>query len=168
MTDQVGGITALKKIEVTTVDAAYALNDSIGGAIEIPYAVRGHVRNRSGIVDSIKAQFEAAVTPIDIQIYFFTSQPTAVDNAVFAPTVAELKDLVPTADADGTNSGRLLLETANKTTFSTVGFMCLDDLDIPFQLGKSDTSLWMVIVATGAIDFTAGDNLHIALGIKQD
>lgn len=155
---QVGGITKVAPLAPTVTTSAYAAGDSIGGSIEIPEAVRGG-SIFSGIIKSVSAIFENSVTAAGITIHFFNDDPGAVDNAAFDPSDAVLATKIP---------GKISLTTADHLTeFDTRDILEDDTFNLPYQI-KPTKKLYMVIVAGGAITFTATDQFFVNLGLLLD
>jgi hypothetical protein len=159
---QVGGKTAIVPVELVTDTSAYADGDVIGACYKVDGAVERHTGKKGGVISSLRAQFLSG-TAINLEVYFFTASVTATDQAAFAPTGAEQKFMVPYAEDDGTLSGPIVLTAAYSHTLNSVVSIARKCINVPFS-----NDLYVVVVATGAITFSAAADLSLQVGILQD
>ena len=159
---QVGGKTNIVNVEIVTDTAAYADGDVIGGCYKVDGAIERDLGKKGGIIASLRAQFATAVAA-DIEVYFFSSSVTATDQAAFAPTAALQKKMIPYANDGGTQSGPVILPVAAKLVLNSVESISLKGLNMPFS-----NDLYVVVVATSAIDFVGASDLSLQIGILQD
>lgn len=155
---QVGGITKLIDVEVTVDTSAYADGDVIDGILTVP-GVRK--KGSSGIITSVEIIQDVAAP--DIQVFAFTEAITvAADNAAFAPTQADMEKVIALAD-NGCS--------INLTTWETVGSYYVSsksNINAPFNVGTEEENLYFLLVANGAITWTATTDVHLRVGILLD
>ena len=155
----IGGITKNIPIQLATSAGAYAIDDVVGGAVDVTELYN---RNESGIINSIKAQFIAGVSAVNLDVYFFSKLPTAVDNDSIAFTEKEMKSMVPV---------KISLLSADKETIGTTDFVMKSGLFIPYQaLQNSDNEykIYMVTVARTGVTLGSTSGLHVTLGVMVD
>lgn len=152
---RIGGFTKIIPIQpVVQITPDYSDGDAIGEVYEIEVGrLEGY---NSGIIKSVEVINNAAASAISI--YFFTDEITAItDNGAFAPTIADMKNLVP---------GAPISLTSFSTISSTINYGSNTEILIPYSM--LGTKLYMVLVANTTINFAAIDDLHVKVGILQD
>lgn len=135
-------------VEFTVDTAAYASEDSVGGAVR----VRNGLFNAGmdAVLTTVTLQVGDTESP-DFDVFFFDAAPTLIDNAAFSLTDAERETVIastrltdPVADANGqTYQARVL---------------------IPVPGGAA---LHVAVVARGAVTFSGTDDLHLSLGFQR-
>lgn len=126
----------------------YAANDVVGGLITLPIG-----KNDSGKLVGIAIADDGDVKA-EFNIHFFDAAPTSiVDNAAYAPTIADLQKRVTTVNVPTAN-----YTTVNGNAYADVAPTAYYDAD----------RLYAYIVAVGTPTFTAIDDLFIRFFFQLD
>jgi hypothetical protein len=135
----------------TITAGAYSAGDVIGGVMEIP------VNSYSGIIRQVNVDDDDN-EKAEITLYFFNAAPTAIlDNAAFAPAIADLKKLV----------GVLVVATANYTTVNSNAWAAKAAVDIEYALAESGVpKLYCYGVVTATPTYTATSDLQFRFIIE--
>jgi len=137
---------------------AYTANDVVGGLITFNVANPGGggLIRWARVVDDDNEKAE-------LTLYLFDTSPTAIlDDAAFAPTVADLKNYV----------GKVLFEAADYETINgnavaLIGHgVSTDYLNIDFV--TTDGNIYGYLVCTGTPTYTAATDLHVTIGVWLD
>lgn len=153
---RIGGITKVVDIEMAVDTSAYADGDVIQGLKSITDAVIA--KNGSGIIQSVEI-VDADGSGATIDVHFFTDSITvAADNAAWAPTFADLQKMVP--------GGPVSISSYN--TYNSLDTGSVKDLAIPYQVGDTEETLYMLLIARGSKTWSAAGNLHVRLGLLID
>ncbi|MGE0451077.1 MAG: hypothetical protein AB7Q29_16005 [Vicinamibacterales bacterium] len=158
MTNPVGGFTKLVRPAIAVSLAAYTDGDVIGGAIELPKAMR-HAGS-SGVLQTL-VMTDAAEQDAGLEVFLFDEEPdgTYTDAAAFTLDAADLPKLL----------GTLTVATASWASFGGAARVKVDGIGLPVKAAKGQTSLWMVLVASGSTpDYAATDDLQAVFGFLQD
>jgi hypothetical protein len=140
------------------IGGAYSANDVIGGLLtfDVHNAGGGGIVRWARLVDDDNEKAE-------LTLYLFNSSPTAIlDDAAFAPVVADLKNYI----------GKILFqaadyETINSNAVALIGHgVSTDFLNIDFTTDSGN--LFGYLVATATPTYTAVTDLHISLGLWLD
>lgn len=153
--ERTGGFTKVIDVPVTVqATPDYSDGDVIGTLLAIDVK-RNAQSVQSGVIKSI--HLVNAATTSSIEILFFNELVTlAADNAAFAPSQADLEKVLPSS----------YLNFVTYDTINSLNFSSLDDLFIPYE--TSTGSIYAVLIADAAINFTAAANLHLRVSILQD
>jgi hypothetical protein len=143
---------------LTIDDDAYTANDVVGGLItfDVSNAAGSGIVRWARLVDDDNEKAE-------LTLYLFDTSPTAIlDDAAFAPVVADLKNYI----------GKILFEAADYETINSNAVAMIghgvstDLLNIDF---KTDTGkIYGYLVATATPTYTAVTDLHVSLGVWLD
>jgi len=135
-----------------SISPAYTAKDAIGGLLTFANAVR--VSGGTGILQTVtivdKGQQMAS---IDLVLFDQTfTAPT--DNAIFAPTDAELANVIA------------VVPMSNYSDFSTNSVAARGALGIAFE--AVGTSIFGALVSRGTPTYTSTTDIIVILGILQD
>ncbi len=141
--------------------AAYATGDVMSAtAMTFTRALKNS--SKSGIVVSA-AISDAAAQAFDLELWLFSEKPTAssfgADNAAFDPTDAQLLTVVG-----------IIKFTASTSYFAANdnGVHTVNSIAQIVRTSNGDGDLYGVLVARGAYDGAAANDLTVTLGIDQD
>ena len=137
----------------TITAGAYGAGDVVGGVQEIP------VNSYSGVIKQINVTDDNDVKA-EITLYFFNAVPTAIlDNAAYAPAIADLKKMV----------GLVVVAAANYTTVNgnAWAFKAGSAVDIGYALAESGVpKLYMYAVCTATPTYAAVTDLQFRFLIE--
>lgn len=156
---QVGGYT--KIISVTpTVEATpdYADEDVLGGKQSITDAAR--LAAGSGVVNFLSVSSKVDIT-VGIRVTFFKSDPsstTFTENSTLALDAADYDKVL----------GHVDIAAADWADLGTPNIATKTNINIPFNLPASVTTLYAVATAQGAINLGSTSDLTFNYGILQD
>jgi hypothetical protein len=156
---QVGGYT--KVISVTpTVEASpdYSDEDVMGGKQSIASAARSE--GGSGIINFISVSSKVDIT-VGIRVHFFKSDPSATtftENATLALNAADYDKVL----------GHVDIAAADWADLGTPNIATKTNINIPFNLPASVTTLYAVCTAQGTINLGSTSDLTFNYGILQD
>jgi hypothetical protein len=155
---QIGGITKLVDVDVVVDTSAYASGDVIYQLLSVPVVRR---KGGSGVITSVEVIQDVA--GINMKVFAFTDIITvAADNTAFAPTMEDLKKLIPMSD-DGAS--------VNLSTWETVGSFyvsSLNNINAPFNVASDKENVYFLLVANGAITWSAANDVHLRVGFLLD
>jgi hypothetical protein len=114
---------------------------------------------RTGYVVSATIS-DAAAQAIDLDLVLFSALPESfgADNAAFAPTDAQIKTIL----------GVINFGSASRFAFSNNSVKFVGSLAIPVKGLTVPGTIYGVLVARGAYDADAADDLTVTLGAAQD
>lgn len=147
-------IVRLSQTPVVSNGAVYAAKDAVGGLLTFAGAAR--VAGGSILVDAVQV-VDKGQQMKDLDLVLFDRAITApADNAIFAPTDAELAFVIDRID----------LTAADYADFSTNSVATRRRLGISAVLNGTD--LFGVLVARGTPTYTSVGDLVVTLTIGQD
>jgi len=155
---QIGGVTKLIDIPTTVGTIAYALDKVIGTVVKIP-AIRKV--GGSGIISSLEI-IQTQATPVIKAFLFNGSIANVTDNTLFAPNLMDTKKLIPLLQ-DGAS---LVFDTWEKVGANYVSSKI--NINSPFVSEDNDDSIYLLLVAGGAITFTTVNDVFLRIGILLD
>ena len=137
----------------TITAGAYSANDAVGGILEFEDAAR--VSGAGGVIKQLLL-IDDAGQDATLQLWLFNQTFTAmVDNAAWAPSVADLENLIAIVySTDG--------------TWSAAGTPSANIIPIANRYDLVGTSLFGQLVTTGIPTYTGTGNLTVKIGILQD
>jgi len=143
-----------KALTITT--SAYTANDVIGGLITFDVSNSGG----SGIIRWGRVVDDDA-EDAELTLYLFDTSPTAIlDAAAFAPTIADLKNMI----------GKILFEAADYEDINSNGIAIrgrgADAVDIDFKTDLGN--IFGYLVCTSTPTYTAVTDLHLTIGVWMD
>jgi hypothetical protein len=149
-----------KMVTVTPVISAsvlYTTGDAVGGRMNFENATDRDVS--SGVIQAVhltdKDSEDAA-----LELHLFRSGFTATaDNGAFDPSDTELDTLF---------IGTVKIPAANYTAFVDNSVATVANVNLPFELAFSETSLYGQLVVRGAPTYTAVDDIVVKLVVVQD
>jgi hypothetical protein len=155
------GIIKLIRKTLTVDTSAYADTDRLGSIITFTGALGGllGVRN-SGLVRSVALILETG-TFNGANLHLFRALPTvaSADNATLDITDAEMTaKYVGTINIPSTSNTNYEVLSASSVAYATSLGLAVD---------TTDGHLYGVLQSTGAVTFTAADDLTVILGIEQ-
>jgi hypothetical protein len=158
MTNPVGGFSAqITPALAVTASSAYSSGDVLGGALELPKAVR-----HPGASAILQTLFVTDVAEQDaaIQLLVFDSEPgqTYTDHEAcptLAADIAKLIAKVTIAAADYVSTGGLAIND-------------IAGLGRPLKAAKGGTSLWVVPVLGGTPTYGDTTDVVMRFGFLQD
>jgi len=152
---QVGspGITIAQTPTVTA--GAYAAGDAVGGLLT--FANAGRVSGGGGVVKTFTL-IDDAGQDVTIELWLFNQTFTAMaDNAAWAPSEADLENLVGIISTQESSTG-----WAAAGTPSAITVPCSLRYDV------TGTSLFGQLVTRGTPTFAATDDVTVKIGLLQD
>ena len=158
----VSGLTKIVTPVITVSTSAYAAGDCIGGLIALTDAMRiygGNFAPATGVLSGLTFLDRSNQKP-GLEILIFEEFPmgaTTTDNAAF----------VFGSTADAKLCGKIVVATDDWTTLDGKATAELSNLNIVVKAVGS-SSLYAVIVATGAPDFVATTDLQVRFKFFQD
>lgn len=155
----VGGLSAIVRPTMAVDTLAYAPLDIIGGELTLPAAVR--TAGGTGILHSL------AITDDDNERAAFD---VLLFNAALAGTKADQGPLVHAAADPAKFLGRIVVLAADYVTVvaGSLAVASLRNIGLPIKAAAGSTSLFALVIATGAPTFTATSDLKLAFGILWD
>jgi hypothetical protein len=142
-----------------TIDtSAYAAGDSMHtAAMTFTRALKGS--SKAGILVSVVVADKAA-QDIDLELWLFSTAPSSYGaaNAAFTPSDAQLLNVVAVVSF-GSSARFAAADNSMKFTGS---------IAVPVRSTNNDGDLYGVLVARGAYDADAANDLTVTLGIDQD
>jgi hypothetical protein len=140
----------------------YAAGDVVGGLITIADAVREGM-NSGKILGAILTNDVAHA--IDLELIFFGENPastTFTENTALTVAPADMEKII----------GRLSLTVHNSFAASSMSEPAVNQRPLPFELnaitGLASTSLYMVVLSGGVLNFGATTDLAGAIYIEHD
>lgn len=152
------GASVKKTVSLTTDTSAYAEDDVIDEPQELSGAFLGS--GGAGILNSILVKGQTG-TAADMKLYFFKDDPGDVgdDNTAFTPSAAAIANLVGVHLTDNSTNGA--------PTGGTNWSISEGSISKLVEAADEKDSLWVVVVAGGAITFTGADDLAVDVDILQ-
>jgi hypothetical protein len=141
---------------VPTIEtSAYASGDVIGEKLSLSDAARSLVS--TGIISSVVI-VDKDSEAVDIDVVFFDANPAAFgnDNAAFDPTDADVANIV------------CVVSVTDYYTFNDNSVGIAQNVNCPFDLGSTNTTLYAALVSRGTPTYTAATDLTLRVGILQD
>lgn len=117
----------------------------------------------SGTIKSVLLVDDAAeATKLNADLFLFHTAPVTFgnDNEAFAPTDAEMRDLVGVVSLDGTTAANIKVGSGNCVIQN-------QGLDLPFQCLDADSTLYGILVARNTYTPVSGEVFKLILGIQQ-
>ena len=148
-----GGTTVSQTPTVTA--GAYVAGDAVGGLLTFASAARetggGGVLKTVVIIDDAGQDEE-------LELWLFNQTFTAmVDNAAWAPSEADLENLVGVISTEDSAQGWLAAGTPSAIT-----------IDVATRYDLTGTSLFGQLVTRGTPTFAATDDVTVKVGLLQD
>lgn len=138
----------------TLTAGAYSAGDVCGGLITLP--VQDNATGRGGVVRSV-ALVDDANQGVACTVYFFERAPVGIiDNAAYAPTVADLAKMV----------GFVNITAADYVTLNS-NKIAIRNVDIPYDLAGTAGNLYAYIVTAGTPTYAA-DSFTLTVHVWQD
>lgn len=137
----------------TITAGAYSSGQNIGGATRVDLAGIGAANGSGGVLYSLNLS-DVDSQSADIDVFFFSAQPTVTDNQTFAPTKAQVKRCL----------GVVHLATANAIAVGANGKNVMS-ANIGLML---PASFWVVLVARGAATYASTSSLTLSAGVLSD
>lgn len=160
----VGGITAVveanktRPADTTQYAAGDVINESTTAGTVWTFANCGRTNGGTGIVlGAVLTVSTDPTTDYDTELWLFDAEPaTANDNAAFAPTDAELRDLVCIIEFDTAFAG------SGNLAYQKLG------LNAAFKCATDAKDLYGVLVTRSTTTPASGDRFDIRLTLAQD
>jgi len=151
------------RVEKTTIPlvqaaSAYAAGDVVGGKISLSSSVRAS--GGSGVIESIIITSKSSAAP-GLKAIIFREDPsssTFTENAAIAISDGDLIKILDVVDLAGLGG---TYDFADNSIIKATG------LNIPIKLNGTST-LYLVLIATGAITFDGTTDLTVKVIVRQD
>lgn len=163
-----GHTTARIKASVTRPSNAnaYAAGDVIGTAASDVIAFPNLARSNGGagmIINAVVVDSASQATKPSLELWLFTVAPAAVaDNAAFAPTDAELENLVGVIDLTSVRVGNATVGAGGNSVLPSAVST------LPFKCEAGSTTLYGVLVVRNAYTPVADEKFTVILNALQD
>lgn len=145
-------------VQPTITAGPYTAGDALGGRIELPYAVLE--QGGSGVITKITVVDDANQrVPMDF-VFFNQAFTATVDNAPFAPSVADLENCLGFVDFLGTDYSQF---TANAVGSKASGTR----MPFEFSLAAANMTLYGQAVNRGTPTFVGVNNLTFKFEIRR-
>lgn len=146
--------------DTTTYTAGDVMCNSTSAPVVLTFANMARANGLGGLIQNSRLIFDEAPTlKLDSELYLFDTSPTIQnDNAAWAPTTADLANLV----------GVIPFPTANFKTGSGNGVIDNQNEAISFQCAAGSTSLFGIVVARNAYVPGNGKVYRFRLAVIQD
>jgi hypothetical protein len=153
---EVGGNTAIIRLNPTITAGAYSANDVVGGEITLTGAMR--TSGGSGILQSLTVH-DADSESAALEFYFFDSAPGAAiaDNGAFSWNATDEDKYL----------GMVSVLTGDYITRGGDVFATIRNIGLPV-VATGSADLFLYIVLTGAPTFTATSDLTFTFGFLRD
>lgn len=147
-------VVRLSQTPTVSTSPAYAAKDAIGGLLTFANAARSS--GGSCWVEAVQIEDKGQqMAPLDL-VLFDRTLTTPTDNAIFAPTDAELATCV----------GAISFVTSDYRDFSTNAVGVRQGIGLPITLNGTD--LFGVLVNRGAPTYTSTSDIVVTLSVVQD
>jgi hypothetical protein len=151
---KVGGKTSTTLVTPTIVTTAYAVGNVVGGLFTFTNALQ---TAQSGMLQSVRLSIKSVQT-VGFKLYIFGTNPsntTWTDHAAPAINAADVNFLIDVIPFSSADSG---LGTHTTYAFDGIGK----------AFNAASTSLYGILVTTGAPTFASVSDITIAINILQD
>jgi len=139
----------------TVTAGAYSANDAVGGLLTFANAARS---SGSGGVIMTVTIIDDAGQDAELELWLFDRTFTAMsDNAAWAPSEADLENLVGVLSTEDSDQGYLAAGTPSAVTINQA-----------MRYDLNGTSLFGQLVTRGTPTFAATDDVTVKLGLLQD
>jgi len=147
------GITIQQTPTVTA--GAYSANDAVGGLLT--FANAGRVSGRGGVVKNVLLIDDAGQDAV-MELWLFDVTFTAmVDNAAWAPSQADLRNLVCVISTNDSANG-----------WAAAGTPSVCSVECSYRYDPTATSLFGQLVTRGTPTFAATDDVTVQIGLLRD
>lgn len=147
------GITISQTPTITA--GAYVAGDAVGGLLTFASAAR--ISGGGGVIKTVSVVDDAG-QDAELELWLFNQTFTAMtDNAAWAPSEADLENLVGVISTEDSAQGWLAAGTPSAIT-----------IDVATRYDLTGTSLFGQLVTRGAPAFAATDDVTIKVGLLQD
>lgn len=156
----VAGLTVAPQVTPTITASAYTAGYVVGGVMSFANAVRTQNAINSGRVRNAAIACKSAQSG-EMDLYLFNANPsssTFTDRAAPAIAAADLAKLI----------AKITLAQTDTSLSSTSTFWQALQLEIAFQLGSGNTTLYGVLVTRGTPTFGSTSDIVVTLGIQDD
>lgn len=138
-------------IPLTVATTAYTAGDVVGGLITIA----AHDVGGGGVIRQVSIT-DAANQKEPYVLYVFDQSPTTsfLDDAAFAPVIADLKKL----------AGTVTIAALDYTTVNSLAYAVIKGVDIEFSVPGG--SLYAYLVATDTPDYAAAADLALRITME--
>ena len=156
----VAGLTVAPQVTPTITASAYTAGYVVGGVMSFANAVRTQNAINSGRVRNAAIACKSAQSG-EMDLYLFNANPsssTFTDRAAPAIVAADLAKLI----------AKITLAQTDTSLSSTSTFWQALQLEIAFQLGSGNTTLYGVLVTRGTPTFGSTSDIVVTLGIQDD
>lgn len=152
--DQRSKVVRLQVTPVVSTTPAYTAKDAVGSQMTFANAVRA--TGGSGTIMAVQIEDKGQQRIATDLVLFDRSITAATDNAIFAPTDAELAFCI----------GVIPILAADYYDFSTNSVASQKGVNLPFVL--SGTDLFAQLVTRGTPTYTSVNDIVVTLTIQQD
>jgi len=151
------GITVTQKPTITA--GAYSANDAVGGLLTFANVGRTSVSNGGSILTNVVI-IDDAGQDAELELWLFDRTFTAMsDNAAWAPSEADLENLIAVVSTEDSGQGWLAAGTP-----SAIDIECMKRID----LTSGGTSLFGQLVTRGTPTYAATDDITVKVMLLQD
>ena len=139
----------------TVTAGAYVANDAVGGLLTFANAARS--TGGGGVIKTVVI-IDDAGQDSELELWLFNQTFTAMaDNAAWAPSEADLENLVGVISTEDSSQGWLDAGTPSAIT-----------IDVATRYDLTGTSLFGQLVTRGTPTFAATDDVSVHIGLLQD
>jgi len=145
------GITISQTPTVTV--GAYSEGDAVGGLLTFANAAR--VSGGGGVIKNVLL-IDDVGQDVDFELWLFDRTFTAmVDNAAWAPSEADLRNLIG-------------IVYSTNGAWAAAGTPSINDIEVSKRYDLTGTSMFGQLVTRGTPTFSAADDVTVKIGLLQD
>ena len=152
---QLGGEGVTIQQTPTVTAGAYSANDAVGGLLT--FANAGRVSTGGGVIKNVLL-IDDAGQDAAMELWLFDVTFTAMaDNAAWAPSESDLRNLVAVISTDDSANG-----------WAAAGTPSVCAIECSYRFDLEGTSLFGQLVTRGTPTFAATDDVTVQIGLLQD